>query len=302
MLYKEGVSVGEEETFWQTKIGNEYPIDIAKRQALDFEKEIKIQLIKAKERGIKLEKSDYENIDAFIDTFIQQSGGTRTTAGQLSQALYGVTLGELERIYKDIVLASKYMNVRLQEISVTDEDIQSYYEKNPDKFKNDTEFREDAEEAVWARHILFKTIDENGEEYPAEKVEAIRKEAEEVLKRAKSGEDFVELVKEFSEDGSAPYGGDYVFGRGKMDKAFEEAAFSLQPGEISDLVKSQFGYHIIKVEEKIAKDQPVSLRIAKEYREYGPYFVKFSIYDDELNELKNQYQIEINQKVYDSIK
>ena len=90
---------------------------------------------------------------------------------------------------------------------------------------------------------------------------SVKKQAEDILAKARAGADFAELAKKYSEDeDSAKKGGDLdYFGKGRMVPQFEQKAFSMQPGEISDLVKTQFGYHIIKlVDKKAAETKPLA--------------------------------------------
>lgn len=103
--------------------------------------------------------------------------------------------------------------------------------------------RTDHPETVTASRILFKVED------PSKDAE-IKTKAEEILKRAQAGEDFAELARKYSQDeATAPQGGSLgPFPRGQNDKTFEDAAFSLKPGAISGLVRSVYGYHIIKVQ------------------------------------------------------
>jgi len=126
------------------------------------------------------------------------------------------------------------------QIQVTDAEVQDYYDIHREQYNK-------AEE-VHARHILFH-LDENASE---QEKAAARKKAEDVLAKAKAGEDFAELAKQYSEDeGTKDKGGDLgFFKRGQMVAPFEQAAFGLEPGAISDIVESPFGLHIIKVEEK----------------------------------------------------
>jgi len=128
----------------------------------------------------------------------------------------------------------------MDKVKVTEEDMREYYRANKDAFG--------IPEKVKARHILIKVAKDASED----EKKAARKKAEEVLQKIKKGEDFASLAEKYSDDpGSARKGGDLgYFPRGRMVKPFEDAAFSLKPGEVSDIVETKFGYHIIKVEEK----------------------------------------------------
>jgi len=136
------------------------------------------------------------------------------------------------------------MQAMEKQMVVSEADVKRYYEDNLDQFSTPEQIR--------ASHILFKT--EGKDEA------AVRKLAEEVLQKARNGDDFAALAKQYSEDeGSAQNGGDLgFFGKGAMVPEFEQAAFALQPGQISDLIKTQYGFHIIKVTEtKPAVTQPL---------------------------------------------
>jgi peptidyl-prolyl cis-trans isomerase D len=118
-------------------------------------------------------------------------------------------------------------------VTVPDAEVAAFYTQNRAQYSTPAQVR--------ASHILFKTEgkDEN----------TVRSAAEAVLKRAKAGEDFAALARQFSEDESnKDRGGDLdFFGRGRMVPEFEAAAFAMKAGDISDLVKTSFGFHIIKV-------------------------------------------------------
>ena len=128
--------------------------------------------------------------------------------------------------------------VARQRVSVPPNDIQRYYNDNIQQYQTP--------ERVRASHILLNT---GGKDEAA-----VRKQAEELLAKVKGGADFAALAKEYSEDpGSKVKGGDLdYFPRGQMVPEFEASAFSLAPGQVSELVKTQYGFHIIKVVDKQA--------------------------------------------------
>ena len=125
------------------------------------------------------------------------------------------------------------------EASVSEEEVLDFY--NTHKNERFTE-----EKQVQARHILFSLAEGISDEREAD----TRSTAQGILERVRAGEDFAALAEEYSQDtGTASNGGDLgFFGRGRMVKPFEEAAFDMEVGQVSDLVETTFGFHIIKVE------------------------------------------------------
>ena len=139
------------------------------------------------------------------------------------------------------MMAAKWYldRVRLRAAQVSDEDLEAYY--------RDNERRLTLPEQVRVRHILLAwkpmgTADDRA---------AVREQMAPILARARAGEDFAALAREFSEDSTRENGGDTgLFRRGQMVPPFEQAAFALEPGEISDPVETAFGVHILKLEER----------------------------------------------------
>lgn len=145
-------------------------------------------------------------------------------------------------IRQDLTVQKLITGAIADKVAVTPEQVKDFYARNPDQFKQP--------ERVRASHILI-TVPKDAE--PAAK-NAARTKAAGILKDAKAGKDFAALAKEHSQDpGSAQNGGDLgFFQQGQMVGPFNDAAFTLAPGQISDLVETEFGFHIIKVAEKQA--------------------------------------------------
>jgi peptidyl-prolyl cis-trans isomerase C len=180
--------------------------------------------------------------DADIDARIKQMRGPGSDA-EFKKALDARQMS-VEQLRSDArvqLTIEKLMETRVAGAQpANDEEARQFYEKNPDKFK---------QEVVRASHILLQTN--------ARTPDAARKQArariDALLKRARQGEDFGTLAREHSQDGSAAQGGDLgYFTRERMVPPFATVAFSLKPGQISDVVTTDFGYHIIKVVDRKA--------------------------------------------------
>ena len=170
-------------------------------------------------------KKQFPSEDVFMQTLIERK----------------MTLEQIRTDTREDMAVGKLIEAEIADkVAVKPEQVQDFYDKNPDQFKQP--------EQVRASHILI-SVPQNAD---AAAKTAARGKAEEVLKDLKAGKDFAALAKQHSQDpGSAVQGGDLgFFQQGQMVGPFNDAAFSLAPGATSDLVETQFGYHIIRVAEK----------------------------------------------------
>jgi peptidyl-prolyl cis-trans isomerase C len=200
------------------------------------------QLISAEllyQDGLKLEMKD---LDKQVGEKISQNKAKFPSADDFEKALKSVEMTEKdlkEFTRKDIVISNLIEKNIADKTTVTEADVKKFYDDNPDKFKQ--------EPSAKASHILCGV---DASATPEEKKKA-REKAEALLKKIKAGEDFATLAKSDSTCPSSKQGGDLgTFSKGQMVAPFEKAAFALKPGEVSDVVETQFGYHIIKLTEK----------------------------------------------------
>ncbi len=167
---------------------------------------------------------------------------------------------------------------------VTDAEIKKYYNEHKKDFTTP--------EMVKARHILVRVKDDKDQN----SWKAARKKAMEIKKELDNGADFAELAKKYSEDpGTKDRGGDLgYFGKGRMVPPFENAAFALKKGEVSDLVKTPFGYHLIKVEDR----KPASTRSLDEVKlkikEQVMQEKQRKAVEDMIAKLKKKYTVKMN--------
>ena len=181
------------------------------------------------------------------------------------------------QIKKDMTVQELMEKEVLAKVHVSDEDSKRFYDGNPDLFRE--------EEKVRASHILIRS---EADTDPVSKDER-RRRLEGVKERIEKGEDFAALAEEFSQCPSSEKGGDLgYFERGRMVKLFEDAAFSMKPGEISDIVVTPFGFHLIKVTDRM-EARTVSYEESKEG-------IQRHLKREKISEQKNVYVGELKKK------
>ena len=195
-----------------------------------------------------------EVADAFIAEQKKQTLSEESFRRQLLAV--GMTPPEFEAQVREQAIVKVVIDREIKpKQTVTDADAKKFYDQNPNLFKEP--------EMVRASHILISTRDSVSGKNLAPEAKLEKKHlAEKVLARARAGEDFAKLVREFSQDAaSKDKGGEYVFPRAKDDPRramipeLESAAFSMKTNQVSDLVETAYGYHILKTLEKIPSRQ-----------------------------------------------
>ncbi|MEA4845976.1 MAG: peptidylprolyl isomerase [Clostridiaceae bacterium] len=244
---------------WDQEVEGRKFGDVAREKLLDMLIDEKLQLKKAAELGISATddevNTEIENAKKYFDS---EEKFNEFLKGQ------GIDLEYFKESVKKELTVNKLVEKLTENITVTDEDLKNYYDTHQDEFTS-----------VKASHILLDT----------------KEEAEKMLARVKAGENFAELAKQYSKDPSAKENSgdlDY-FRHGDMVEPFETAAFALKPGEISEVVQTDFGFHIIKVEDsKLDKFEDVK----EEVKGNMLHEKKSAEYEKLLEEMRKNAKIE----------
>lgn len=214
-----------------------------RRTALDRLVEKKLVEQKIRELNIKVSE---EEIRQAIEDVKKQNNMPSQEALVAALANQGLSFDQYRAQLQEQIEKLKLVSIEVRaKIHVSETEMHEYYEANRQKYTEDESYR--------ARHIFFKT----GEKSPADEIKRTMTTALMVLAEAKSGKDFAELAKNYSEDPAARKdGGDLgVFKKGDMQAELESAILSMKPGEVSELVYTPVGFHIIKLEERISGKQ-----------------------------------------------
>jgi len=259
------------------------PISISEqdllKDALNMIIEERLQIQEGKKFGFIV---DEYAIDAAVEDIKKKNN---LADGQLQEMLKreGRTLESYKNHIRDQILVSKITQFEIgNRVKVSEKSIIKYYKKNQKEFWEEGKVR--------ARHILF--ISERGSSENRRRAKL--RQAKKVLSEIRKGSVFSKLAIKYSEDVSASSGGDVGFvKRGKMVREFEEAVFSLKPGQISDIVETEYGYHIIKVDEVLPGKTLTLKDVKNRIHKILSMQKQKQVYDDWIDELKNSAFIEI---------
>lgn len=201
----------------------------------------KVLLVKARRDSVTItDRQIDEVLDRQIDQMVQQLGSEKRV-----EEYFGQPLRQIRREFRPDVeenlLVQRLREMKSAQVQISRREVEEFYKTYRDSLPP-------LKEAVKLRHILVDVR-------PSEAaITAARTKAEDALKRLRNGEDFGELAKAISEGPSAPKGGDLgLTARGELVREYEEVAYALKPSEISGIVQTQFGLHIIQLLEKVGE-------------------------------------------------
>jgi peptidyl-prolyl cis-trans isomerase C len=262
--------------------GQEVPADkLPLIEKSSFEHLLEVQLLKVKATDADKAKAAIE-ADKRLEIIKKRAPSEEALQRQLKSMNLNV-----DTLRNRLVEEATAEQVLRDKITVTDAQVKKFYDENPSQFEEP--------EMIRASHILLMTIDpKSGAPLSDDLKKAKKKQADDLLKRAKAGEDFGKLAKQYSEDpGSKESGGEYTFPRGRMVKEFEAAAFSMQTNQISDIVTTQYGYHIIKMSEKIPAKKLDFAKVTPDIRTYLESQEMEKILPDYAGQLKKEADVKI---------
>jgi len=261
------------------------PVDTRRLERQVLQRLIQIQLLLGKATDDDKAKGK-EMAEKRFDIILKRAGSEEALNRQIMSV--GMTDKTLRANMTDEAIAEAVLNRELK-VTVTDDEVKKFYEENPARFEEP--------EMVRASHIVLGIRDPaTGQPLPEEQKAARRKQLEDLLKRARGGEDFAKLAREFSDDPRAKEtGGELTFARGNptVPPEFESAAFSLNTNQVSDIITTQFGFHIIKLDEKIPAHKLELAKVSDDVKEGLKRRKMGKLLPDYIAKLKQENNVEI---------
>lgn len=257
---------------WGRSMGNPESIPVEQiKQVLFFAsaQEGERKLLVQAAQDAKISVTD-DTVEVEMQRFYASSGGEEKFIEAITKQ--GVTLEFVKDDVRKSTYARRYLENEIYgSVEVSEDELAEIYKQD---------------KTATVRHILLNTRGKSDDEKAA-----IRAKMDSLLERARGGEDFAELAKKYTDDpGSKATGGLYEkFARGRMVKPFEDASFNLPIGSISDIVETEYGFHIIKIESREKETRPFET-VKAELSNAGLQTKKREAYQTALDELKEKYK------------
>ncbi len=284
MLTEAGISTKEEaKIFWEGEIDGQKASDVAKNKAMEECIRTEIGVLLAKEAGNELSAETKSSIKSYVDAGGEQIDEIKDMTGLSDDMLKTL----LEKSEYASMFAQNYYTENTEALTPSEEDVDERY----------------FDEYVRVKHVLISSSPSQEQIEAGMSVEDYRvnqkETADEVLEKAKNGEDFDALVKEYGEDPGMETSPDgyTITNNGQMVAEFEQAALALEVGEVSELVETSYGWHVLKRYELLTDGAEYESSISTITNE-----LTTDLFNEYIDSLKGNYTIEIEQSVLDGIK